>query len=469
MLRYHMAVITRDNALKRAVKRLTTATGSTADFIGDATGLNPEHPISLAIYDARETPPDKLFFAKVPKEAKIIYIIDSEGLIPKVGLFKDERVVSLFSYDAQFDDDEFVATATKALRGEIFGLQKYFPWGVTSFSMVVKNHDEKHKAIEILMQYANLAGVRGGVRDRIQLVCDELMMNALYHAPTDKDGKELYAGKSLKELAQLDHVSPIEVRYACSGRYFGVSVRDGGGSLTRERTLEYMKKAQATAAIETKTSGAGLGLVSVLKSVSKLVFNLDPGTSTEVVALFDMELFAKGKVGARSLHLFSAPESARESAVEDEEEAAGAGAAGAAAVEAADTDLRRGPGTGWWVLAGILGVVLGGMATAFYMTQKAAASSAAAAAQPTASARIRVIPTPRDARIVLDGDPDPLQPGQFYTLPTDSKEVVISKEGFQTQVIPLAGLENDNTWTITLVPKPGAAPDPVVPAPKPPK
>jgi hypothetical protein len=475
MLRYHMAVITRDNALKRAVKRLTTATGSTADFIGDATGLNPEHPISLAIYDARETPPDKLFFAKVPKEAKIIYIIDAEGLIPKVGLFKDERVVSLFSYDAQFDDDEFVATATKALRGEIFGLQKYFPWGVTSFSMVVKNHDEKHKAIEILMQYANLAGVRGGVRDRIQLVCDELMMNALYHAPTDKDGKELFAGKSLKELAQLEHVSPIEVRYACSGRYFGVSVRDGGGSLTRERTLEYMRKAQATAAIETKTSGAGLGLVSVLKSVSKLVFNLEPGSSTEVVALFDMELFAKGKVGARSLHLFAVPESGPGAAAEDEEAATpakaananGNGTTGVPAVEAVDTDLRRGPSTGWWVLAGILGVVLGGLATAFYMKQQQSAE--AAAAPVAASPQLRVIPIPADAKVRLDGQDIPS--GTPFTLPSDSKEVVVSKDGYLPQTLPLGNLERDLTWTPQLAPARAAPPPPApkddTPAPSP--
>ncbi|HUH05882.1 MAG TPA: hypothetical protein VML75_28025, partial [Kofleriaceae bacterium] len=66
MLRYHMAVLTRDNALKREVKRVTTATGSTADFIGDASGFNPQKPADLAIFDARSGDPDKAFFDKVP-------------------------------------------------------------------------------------------------------------------------------------------------------------------------------------------------------------------------------------------------------------------------------------------------------------------------------------------------------------------------------------------------------------------
>ena len=446
MLRYHMAVITRDNALKRAIKRLTTATGSTADYIGDATGLNPEHPIQLAIYDARESPPDKLFFAKVPKEAKIIYIIDAEGLIPKVGLFKDERVVSLFSYDAQFDDDEFVATATKALRGEIFGLQKYFPWGVTSFSMVVKNHEEKGKAIEILMQYANLAGVRGGVRDRIQLVCDELMMNALYHAPTDKNGQELYAGKTLKELAQLDMVNPIEVRYACSGRYFGVSVRDGGGSLSRDRALEYMRKAQATAAIETKTSGAGLGLVSVLKSVSKLVFNLEHGTSTEVVALFDMELFAKGKVGARSLHLFAAPDTPPEADISVE---GGDDQGAAAANDTQDLQIRRSGPVGAWILAAVLGAVVASLGTAFYLKKSGTPSASAA---PSASPRLTVRPTPKDATIMLDGK-EAIAADTPFTL-HENQMVEVSRDGFQPKRIPLDNVESDLVLVVDLVPAP---------------
>ena len=188
MLRYHMSVVTRDPGLKRSIKRLTTATGSTADFALD-TALNPTRPINLAIYDARTELPDRRFLSQVPKPAHIIYIVPGENLAQKVQLFEDVRVTSLFCYDERFDDDEFISSATKALHGEIFGLQKYFPWGVTTFSMVVKNYDEKGRAIEIMMRYAQMAGVRGPVRDRIQLVADELMMNALYHAPVDGRGQ----------------------------------------------------------------------------------------------------------------------------------------------------------------------------------------------------------------------------------------------------------------------------------------
>jgi anti-sigma regulatory factor (Ser/Thr protein kinase) len=308
MFRYHMVVVTADTALKRAVKRLTTATGASADFVTDANGIAPDLRVNLAIVDARGGDPPAALLKAIPPSARIVFIIQGDSLVSKLHLVGDPRVTSLFCYDAQFDDDEFISSATKALRGEVFGLQKYFPWGVTTFAMKVTNYEEKGRAIETLLEYATLAGCRGPVRDRIQLVCDELMMNALYHAPLDENGQELYAGRTLKELAHLERVSPIQVQYGCSGRYFGVSVRDSGGSLARTKLLEYLLKAKsAVREIETKSLGAGLGLVSTLRSVSKLVFNVEVRSSTEVIALFDMELFAKGTIGARSLHVFDVP------------------------------------------------------------------------------------------------------------------------------------------------------------------
>ena len=440
MLRYHMAVVTRDNALKREVKRVTTATGSTADFIGDAHGLDPSKKANLAIYDARENEPKKGFYSKVAKDARIQFILKGDALIQRINYLKDDRVTSLMVHDARFDDDEFIASATKALRGEVFGLQKYFPWGVTTFTMQISSYQMKTRAIDVLMRYAKLAGVRGPVRDRIQLVCDELMMNALYHAPTDENGKELYEGKPVKELAKLDEVPPIEVMYGCSGRYFGVSVRDGGGSLTRERLLDYLKRAKSGAAhIETKAGGAGLGLISVLRSVSKLVFNLDPGTSTEVIAIFDMELFAKGKVGARSLHLFTQAPSedpgfeGDEDYEEEPEEVAGGGTA-----------------AGKWIFVVILMCVLSVMLTAYVMKP---GDNAEASQNEAPTLTITV--DPADAAILLDSQK--LQNGVSTAIPAEGPLVLkVTAPKFETYTVPLdrASLKASNGISVKLGPKP---------------
>src|SRR5215468_1203127 len=143
MLRYHMALVTQDPALRRAVKRLTTATGSNADFVTSPSGIPAGEPLNLTICDVRSMEPDELYSGQIPSSSKIIYLIEGDSLVNRVPLLEDNRVSSLFCHDERFDDDEFIATATKALRGEVFGLQKYFPWGVTTFSMVVKSYQDK--------------------------------------------------------------------------------------------------------------------------------------------------------------------------------------------------------------------------------------------------------------------------------------------------------------------------------------
>jgi hypothetical protein len=376
MLRHNMTVITKDNRLKREVQRVTASTASNAEFILEVAALDRVQKPDLVIFDARSQAPPRELAAKLGADCKIIYVVEEENLLGSMNLLGDGHAVSVMGHGARFDDDEFIASATKALRGNVFGLQKYFPWGVTTFSVVVASGEQKTKAIDIILRYASLAGLRGPVRDRVQTVADELMMNALYHAPVDATGKELYAGRALKELSQLPEVPAIEVSYGSSGRYFGISVRDGGGSLSRARALQYLAKANAgTTDIEQKIGGAGLGLVSVLRSCSKLVFNLEPKTSTEVIALFDMELFAKGKVGARSVHVFQAAPSPEP----DEDEAAAAPEEAPAAAPA-----RRGV----WLVAALLLSIMTALGTAVAMRRSSAnaATSAENCPPPTAPA-----------------------------------------------------------------------------------
>ena len=45
--------------------------------------------------------------------------------------------------------------------------------------------------------------------------------------------------------------------------------------------------------------------MTALKNASKLVFNLSPGQGTEVIALFDLDLLAKGRPGVRAVHIFT--------------------------------------------------------------------------------------------------------------------------------------------------------------------
>ena len=188
----------------------------------------------------------------------------------------------------------------------MFGLQKYFPWGVTLYNMEIASYEEKVKALDVLNAYAELAGARGPVRDRMALVAEELIINAMYHAPTDENGKPLYQHLPRKDLAGKKFDRVVKVACASNGQLFAVAVRDAYGSLDKDTVMKFLSKGtQKSLTPETKESGAGLGLVTALKNANKLVFNLAPGSGTEVIALFDLDLLAKGRPGVRAVHMFT--------------------------------------------------------------------------------------------------------------------------------------------------------------------
>ena len=219
---------------------------------------------------------------------------------------KSPRCSSVITYDEKFEPEDFIVTVTKLLHGQVFGLQKYFPWGVTLYNMEIAGYEEKVKAIDVLNAYAELAGARGPVRDRMALVAEELMINAMYHAPTDEKGKPLYQHLPRKEMSGKIVRARVKVACASNGQLFAVAVRDAYGSLDKETVVKFLSKGtQKSLTPEQKESGAGLGLVTALKNANKLVFNLAPGMGTEVIALFDLDLLAKGRPGVRAVHIFT--------------------------------------------------------------------------------------------------------------------------------------------------------------------
>lgn len=406
-LRYQLAVVTADKRLQREIKRVTAATNARALFATSVDAIEDAGASDLTVFDAREQAPAAKQLAQLPSNATISYIVDGDSLFQRVELLADTRVESILAREDRLDDSEFIVSATKSLGHDLFGLHKYFPWGVTVFSMEVKNYQEKTDAIDLIMASAETSGMRGPVRDRIQLVSDELLMNALYHAPTDDEGKERYRNVARKELTKLEEVSAVKVQYGCSGRYFGVSVRDEFGSLTRAKIVDYLTRiAQGVGAqIESKMTGAGLGIVSVAQSVSKLVFNIVPGVSTEVIALFEIDLIAQGKVGARSVHLFF-----DELGKGRPDEPAGAPSSTAALAPPAPPGLSL-P----WMVVSALASLLIALIIAYSLTRDAVGPS------------IAVIVEPPGAVIELDGqtlsnaEPLVLPPGESYHMKVQTK------------------------------------------------
>jgi anti-sigma regulatory factor (Ser/Thr protein kinase)/CheY-like chemotaxis protein len=186
--------------------------------------------------------------------------------------------------------EEMSITALKLIRGEIFGLEKYLAWGVEIRDRTLTDADQRTDIVEALSEDVHQAGFGPRVAAQATLIADELLSNALYNAPLDDRGDRYLAEVARHGSRPLVGREQVLLRYACDARYLAIEVTDRFGSLDRQTILRCLAKAgsRQPEKVSMDTRGAGIGLATVYGTCNHLVFNLEPGVRTEVIALIDV-------------------------------------------------------------------------------------------------------------------------------------------------------------------------------------
>jgi hypothetical protein len=179
-------------------------------------------------------------------------------------------------------------TAQKLLTGDIFGIEKYLPEGTDVHYVRLRDFEGRSRAIDTVLEFAEGAKMRRQVRTAIGQVCEELLMNALYDAPVDEQGQQIFAEIDPHDRTKSRSPRPVSIRYAATDTLFAVAVRDRFGRLAKNTILAYIEKClHSPVQIDRKTYGAGLGLYLVANAAASYVVNVAYGIATEVVCTFD--------------------------------------------------------------------------------------------------------------------------------------------------------------------------------------
>lgn len=206
------------------------------------------------------------------------------------------------------DENELIVTCHKLMSGDIFGIEKYLPtWGIQLNHHCLKSTKHKADAMHELEQFLTRIDCYGAIVPAISLVADELLMNAIFNAPRDRQGKPKYVDIDRGAEFSLDSDEYVDFRFACDGRYVALSVQDKFGTLDRDVIVRYLEQSfmGKQASIEKKRMGAGLGLYMVFNSITQLTFNIHAQKKTEVIALFYVRSGARAfKSSGRSLNIF---------------------------------------------------------------------------------------------------------------------------------------------------------------------
>jgi hypothetical protein len=188
------------------------------------------------------------------------------------------------------DISDLLVTVQKIRQADIFGLEKYFVWGIVPVCMDLVSSAQKARALDAVCGFAKDIGVPSRLRALICTMADEFITNAVYNAPTDLDGRPRHASTSRLETVELAQNERIRLCYCSDGRRFGISVTDPFGSLDPRRLQDYLARAYRREhdQVNETEGGAGLGFYEILDAASHLVVNIEPGRKTEMIGLIDV-------------------------------------------------------------------------------------------------------------------------------------------------------------------------------------
>ncbi len=205
---------------------------------------------------------------------------------------KDVHFMSRNEHNKSFTIKNFTSTINKLSTHDFFGIHKYMPEGAEIFSRKVNGSAHRHNLNTEMTDYFTKIGVRKSNISRVNTVAEELLMNAIYDAPHDSQGKAIYNHLPRTEKIDLkDNEKPI-LTYGCDGIIVAVSLQDPFGAISSNTIFKYLASCynDSTDLNDTKNKGgAGRGLHQIIEGSDLVVFNITAGKKTEIISIFHVD------------------------------------------------------------------------------------------------------------------------------------------------------------------------------------
>jgi CRP-like cAMP-binding protein/CheY-like chemotaxis protein len=208
--------------------------------------------------------------------------------------------------DRLFTIKNTVTTANKLLSKDLFGIEKYLAWGADIRELTLNSSEKRREINDTVKEHFKSLGVRSSLLDRLDISFEEMLMNAVYDAPTNKAGKPLYNHLPRTEKITLSDEHTAKIRYGCDGLYAAVSVADPFGALSKKVLIDYVESCYhgRAGSMNAEKGGAGRGLHMLIESSDLTIFNVKKNVKTEVIVLFNLEAAAQKREIKPTFHFF---------------------------------------------------------------------------------------------------------------------------------------------------------------------
>jgi DNA-binding response OmpR family regulator len=305
MMRPSILIVHPDRKAQRTMQRVLGSTGYAVEVLEDLAAARAQldglAPV-LVIVDGSLLSPEAADLISAARargvEACMTLLGHGEDKLPAI--LTMGSITNLLSHAMPVLADELTITVQKLIRRDLFGAEKYLLWGTHLHEVTLERASQRHAVVGELGEQVKARGQAARVASMAMLVADELISNAVHNAPVDADGVHYRRDLARDQELPLDARHRVRLRWGCDARYLAIEVRDPFGSLSRDTILASLAKD----AVRETGSGAGMGVALAYRSSDHLVFNIHPGTCTEIIALIDVRNPPTERAGASSYNIF---------------------------------------------------------------------------------------------------------------------------------------------------------------------
>lgn len=250
---------------------------------------------------------------QAPEAANIPSILLSQSKINDLRpYFDDMKSTNILAKrpDGHIKARDLITTVNKIFNKDIFGVQYYVNFGTKSEIYHIRDSEERSAYIDAATEFCRRMRVRTSTIQAVELFCEELLMNAIYDAPRDENGEELYGHFSRRDRVILKPQEAARMEYACDGEKLVVSVSDPFGAITWETVQSYLNKCFSAPSkvgnLAAQGGGAGLGLYFCFNAANSFIINVNPEVRSEFIGIFDLDTSPRERHSSfSSLHFFS--------------------------------------------------------------------------------------------------------------------------------------------------------------------
>nr|QEO74306.1 hypothetical protein [uncultured bacterium] len=179
-------------------------------------------------------------------------------------------------------------TLLRRLGGQTPSLAESVGTDALEHTIEVRSNKERYAALDVLTDVLSAEHVQRRWIWDVQTVADELLSNAIFHAPVSPTGERLHAHRHRQEEVQLGDAQKVVLSFVCSSTRVALRCTDVFGSVDTAALIRRFTYGLRHGAEPLEGVSAGIGLLLVAWKACHLALDVHPGKSTSVTAVLDV-------------------------------------------------------------------------------------------------------------------------------------------------------------------------------------